>query len=137
MTAQPFAKTPQRQREKKKKTLQRSKGQNTKQPKESFEGIKSVPLKTSQINQRVPRKELSLSHLSRSQIYRKYYLKNVCSCGFCLMNLILLKSIKAQRVLEKTVSRELLSAWTEKDRVDNKIKMSVSQFFFFFFQEGT
>lgn len=49
------------------------------------------------------------------------------------MNLILLKSIKAQRVLEKTVSRELLSVRTEKDRVDNKIKMSVSQVFFFFF----
>ena len=56
MTAQPFAKTPQRQKKKKRKALQRSKGQNTKQPKESFEGIKSVPLKTSQINQRAPRK---------------------------------------------------------------------------------
>ena len=52
------------------------------------------------------------------------------------MNLILLKSIKAQRVLEKTVSRELLSVRTEKDRVDNKIKMSVSQVFFFFFFFG-
>lgn len=49
------------------------------------------------------------------------------------MNLIPLKSIKVQRVLEKTVSRELLSACMEKDRVDNKIKMSVSQFVFFFF----
>ena len=52
------------------------------------------------------------------------------------MNLIPLKSIKVQTVLEKTVSRELLSAWKEKDTADNKIKMSVSPIFFFFFFFG-
>lgn len=52
------------------------------------------------------------------------------------MNLIPLKSIKVQTVLEKTVSRELLSAWTEKDTADNKIKMSVSQLFYSFFFFG-
>lgn len=37
--------------------------------------------------------------------------------GFCLMNLILLKSMKAHRVLETIVSIKLLSVWTERDRV--------------------
>lgn len=46
VTVQPFA-----------KTSQRSKGQNTKQLKASSEGIKSVPHRTSQINQKAPRKD--------------------------------------------------------------------------------
>lgn len=45
------------------------------------------------------------------------------------MNFNPLKSMKAHRVLEKIVSTELLLAWTERDRLCNEIRLSVSQKF--------
>lgn len=90
--------------------------------------MKDLPHRTSQINQKIPRKFKDIASQPTPQEPERYQLRKICGIGFCLMNLIPLTSMKAHRVLEKIVSTELLSAWLKgTERLSNKTRLSVSQ----------